>query len=286
MSLLSLITSVCYEVGLEPPSSVIGDTSKQTLQLLSIVNRVGDDLRVKEWPALTTVATITLAANQEFYALPADIDRSIYDTFWDTSNRFPLYGPLSNQTWELLKNSLISSSQFDRKFRFIGNTQDTFQISPIPDSTMAGQILVFEYQSSSWIRPTTWTPLTLFSGGSYCFYNGVYFYTAVSGTTGSTPPTVAAPNDGGINWTVWTSGYTTFTADTDQFNIDEYLVGLGVQWNYLAARGLPYMHLKDKYDERIKTTFAKVRGATRLSLVPKWRIGRPWPNVAETGFGF
>ena len=281
-----MLQAVCKEVALTPPSFVLSATDKQTISLVAITNRVGNDLRTRLWPKLNKTHTITLVAGQAAYALPADFDQQVFDTHWDTQNRFPLWGPVSNSTWELIQNSLVSTSQFDRKFILKGMASNQFYIDPVPSASDAGQIMLFEYQSVNWIRPKTWTASTVFAAATYCFYNGYYFYTSAGGVTGTTPPTPSGLNDGGITWSEFTEPYTEFTADTDEFNIEEALVGLGVQWNYLASRGLPYQHLETKYKVDESTSFTKARGATKLSLVPgRWRMGRPWPNVRETGFG-
>jgi hypothetical protein len=268
VSLLSMFQRVCNEVGLPEPTLVVTSTDRQVKQLLATTYRVGNDVKSADWNKLEREATITLVDGQENYALPADYDVELSETEWDSTNDWPLIGPLSPSEWQALKNNTISSSEFERKFRIKGTALKTFYIDPIPDSTNAGDVLLFEYLSQNWIRPKTWTTGAVFTAGSYCFYDGVYFSTVAGGTTGATAPTALALNDGGVTWVVSTAVYS-FTADTDEFILDEDLIGLGVQWNYLASKGLPYAHLEKKYNNDIAFLMAQNAGTETISLVPK-----------------
>jgi hypothetical protein len=271
VSLLSMFQRVCNEVGLPEPTLIVSSTDRQVKQLLATTYRVGNDIKGSDWNKLQREASITLVDGQESYALPADFDVELSETEWDSTNDWPLIGPLSPSEWQALKNNTISSSEFERKFRIKGTALKTLYIDPIPDSNNAGDVLLFEYLSQNWIRPKTWTASTVFTAGSYCFYDGVYFSTVAGGTTGATPPTTLALNDGGITWVEFTGVYS-FTADTDEFILDEDLVGLGVQWNYLASKGLPYVHLQQKYNQDISSLMAQSAGTETISLVPRYGL--------------
>jgi hypothetical protein len=267
-----MLQRVCNEVGLPEPTLVISSTDRQVKQLLSIVYRVGNDLRDASWPRLQKEHTITLVAGQEAYPFPSDYDFDISETHWNKSSTNSLIGPLSPSEWQSLKNDHITSNITNYHFRIKGAGTNQFFIDPVPTATDAGQILVFEYQSLNWIRPRTWTASTVFDPGSYCSFNGVFFRTSAGGNSGATPPTPTALNDGGVTWVVVTSPYTAFAADSDEFEIDEDLVGLGVQWNYLASKGLPYAHLENKYRGDLQVSRAKSQGGETLSLAPGWSL--------------
>jgi len=258
---------ICNEVGLPEPTLIVTSTSRDIKQLLATTYRVGNDIRRFGWSKLQREASITLVDGQQSYALPSDLDYEIAETHWDETNSWPLLGPLSPSEWQSLQNDIISSSEFERKYRVKGYASNQFFIDPTPDSTNAGDILTYEYQSLNWIRPKTWTTSTVFTAGSYCFYNGYYFSTVAGGTSGATAPTPSGLNDGGVTWVESTAVYS-FTADTDEFLLDEELIGLGVQWNYLASKGLPYAHLEAKYNRDYQVAKAKSNGADIISLVP------------------
>lgn len=55
-TMLANMQAVCQELGLNSPSSVAGSTDKQLIQLLALMNRVGDDLLHEyEWNKLSTI---------------------------------------------------------------------------------------------------------------------------------------------------------------------------------------------------------------------------------------
>jgi hypothetical protein len=286
MSLLTLIKQVANEVGLPEPTLVIGSTDQQVRQLLAHTHRVGDDLcGMFQWPRLTKRGTITLVASQAAYALPSDWDYDLNDTHWSQSQFWPMLGPLTPVEWEHIKNG-ISTVGTQMKFRIFGFGDATFTVEPTPSTADAGNILVYEYQSKNWIRPKTWTTGTVFAAGTYCFYNGYYFYTSAGGTTGATAPTPSALNDGGVVWTSVTDAYDEFLADTDVSHLDEGVVALGVEVGYLAAKGLPYAHLAAKYNADARTAYGQQKGARVLSLSPQPNsiMLTPW-NLPDTGYG-
>ena len=132
------------------------------------------------------------------------------------------------------------------------------------------------------MRPKLWETNDIYAAGSYTFYNGFYFVTSLGGTTNGTTPL----NDVGVNWSYFkTEGvdgpYDKFLADTDECLIDQDLLGLGVQWNYLASKGLPYQHLEAKYNDNVKSTIPKFAGAKTLYLAKRLSVVRGL-NVPET----
>ena len=271
MSLLSMLQRVCNEVGLPEPTLVLSSTDRQMRQLLAITYRVGNDLRACAWPDMQKEYSFTLVNGQDAYPFPADYDFDISETHWNRSTTNSLIGPLSPSEWQSLKSGSITSSITNYQFRFKGSGTNQFFIDPTPTATNAGEILVFEYQSLNWIRPRTWTASTNFAAGSFCFNNGNLFRTVAGGTSGASAPTPALLNDGGVTW-ILVSVYSAFSADTDEFLIDEELVGLGVQWNYLASKGLPYAHLEAKYKIDKQVAQAKAQGGETLSMVPGWSL--------------
>lgn len=276
MTLLELFKQICNEIGLPEPVTVIGSTDLQTKQLLAIALRVGNDFRDKEWPSLQREQSITLVASQDSYAFPADFDRQVFDTAWNQSSHWPLTGPLTPDEWQAYKNGFVAPGIAPR-YRIKGYKQKTFFVDPTPSSSEAGQILVQEYQTVNWIKPRTWENSAVYTAGSYTFYDGVYYSTVAGGTTSGTSPA----DDVGVTWVVSTAAYDKFLADTDELNVDDFLFMLGVQWNYLAAKGLPYQHLKDKYNGDMMAQLARARGARTLSICPGPRYRAPFFNIPQ-----
>lgn len=277
----------CEEVGLTRPASVVGSTDATMRQMLAICRRVGGELRgACQWPQLTRECVISLVAAQDAYALPVDFDYALGSTYWNRTQTWPLFGPISAQEWQQLQSG-ITAQGILQKFRVKGAALKQFYITPTPTSSDASASIAFEYQSRNWIKPADWVTGTVYTAPSYCFYNGVYFYSAAGGTSGATAPTVAVPNDGGIAWTQYSGVYDEFVKDSDEIVFDEMIVALGISWNFLAAKNLPYLHLREKYEADVKETAIAIKGAPVLSMTkqPQALVGDIWTNLPITGYG-
>ena len=277
------------ELGLDAPTAVVGSTDKQVKQMLRAVYRASQIARDSvSWPKLQREHTFDLVDSQANYSLPTDFDRFIFETEWDRDDQWPLIGPISPQEWQTRKSGVVTSAPH-RMFRVKDRTDSVLYIHPTPSSGDAGQSLYFEYISKTWILPTTWTATTSFSAASYCSYNGNIYSTTAGGTTGSTAPThtTGSASDGGVTWVFLTTAYTAFVADTDTTIIPEDLLTLGAMWVFLRAKGLPYEALRGDWQQQLKLTHIKNRGAKTLHIGGKnkrWRFVGPW-NVADTGYG-
>ena len=154
------------------------------------------------WDVLKRLHTVTLVDGTQTYALPADFERHVFSTQWDSGMSLPA-SVANSQDWQYVQsaNFVYTSSKIARFWGWLNNQ---IYLYSTPDSTDAGNTLTFEYQSSSWIRYKTWTASTPgFGSGSRVWYNGNR-YAWVSGTTsGTTPPTHTTSfptSDGGVTW--------------------------------------------------------------------------------------
>lgn len=283
-----MIQDACDEQGLPKPAAVIGATDVTTRQLLAIAHRAIRETRRRAWwPKLTKVHTITVANGVAAYAMPVDLDRQIHRTQWNRDRRWEVIGPITPQEWEYRQNGIVASSPRQR-FRMMGWTDTQFMIQPTPGSGDAGQIISFEYQSVSAIKPVTWSAGVTFLAGSYCSYNGNIYSTILGGVTGATPPTntSGSQSDGGVTWDYFSGSYDRFLADTDECLIDESLIGLAVQWRFMQQKGLSYEKIEAEYEKALNAEIASEIGAKTLSLVKA-----PIPmlisglNIPETGYG-
>lgn len=143
MSLLTICQDAADEIGINQPSTVIGNSDSEVQKLLRFANKVGTRLmKAVPWQLIRAEQTFT-ALNQEIQTaiLPSDFDRFIPETFWDRTNRFLLAGPISPVEWNSVK---AASSPGGRKFILRG---DGVHIYPI---MTGGQVLAFEYVSKNW----------------------------------------------------------------------------------------------------------------------------------------
>ena len=139
MSLLTLVQGACARVGVDTPSTVIGNTDAIVKDMLYLARQAAISLsRKTAWKALTSEKTFTTtAASAQTDAIPADCDWIIYDTMFNRTLNRRVGGPLSAEEWQLLQASM--SSVVDPFFRIRGTS---LLITPTPGS---GNTVAYEY---------------------------------------------------------------------------------------------------------------------------------------------
>jgi len=151
MTCLSIVQRVCKRVGLDSPSSAVGSSERQILQILELSNEAGQELsRRYPWQALLGVASYTTVATETQGAVQTiapGLDYIINDTIWNRTLRRPVFGPKNPQNWEQQKAFAINGPWSG--YRIIGGELAMY---PIPT---AGQDCYFEYISKNWITTST-----------------------------------------------------------------------------------------------------------------------------------
>jgi len=154
MTCLTIVQRVCKRVGLDAPSSAVGSTERQILQILELSNESGQELaRRYPWQAILGVGNFTTVATESqgsISTIAPGLDYIINDTIWNRTLRRPVYGPKTPQNWEQQKAFAINGPWSG--YRLIG---DTLAMYPVPT---AGQDCYFEYISKNWV--TTYTAST------------------------------------------------------------------------------------------------------------------------------
>lgn len=274
MTIATVITSVANEAGYTVESNILTSTETTTKQLLAIANRINREIfEAYPWPKCYASGSITLATNTATYELPAAFSWYQYETFWNSSTRWRILGPMSEQEYADYRGFGLNPTVYQRfQIRGINNTQ--LLISPTPTVTNNGNIVIFEYIADRSVRPRTWTASSIFAANSYCFYNGNYYQTSAGGTSGSTAPTHTSGtvSDGGVDWTYYNGAYNTFLADTDVSIFNEKLLEQGILERFAEIHGLEnvrprfelQLHEEFSRDQVGKVIFAG--GQTRPSL--------------------
>lgn len=152
MSLLTQIQQVCLRVGLSSPTSVVGNQDQQIQRLLAIANEEGVELGSRyRWQALTnssTFVTVATSSQGTLVALAgADFNYIINETFWNRTQRRPVFGPLSEAQWEQLTAQQITGPW--NQFIIRGGS---IYFIPTP---AAGETCAFEWISLNWCQNST-----------------------------------------------------------------------------------------------------------------------------------
>lgn len=245
--LLTLVSTVCKEIGLPVPAVAASSNEKQTMQLVAYANACGLELmEASEWPWLRKLATINLVATQSVYSIAASAaplaagtytaNRLVKDTEFDATNHWRFLGSISDSEWNSWVYG-VQTTPIRKIFRTVA--EDQIEVWPVP-SASSGQ-LVLNFIANEWVQ------------GS-----------------GSPRPVQSA-----------------FVADTDVHLFDQRLFEVGVKWRWKAGNGLEFAEDRDQYDKRLDLRKAHSRTARRLSLTGGRHAPHflDYQNVPETGYG-
>jgi hypothetical protein len=257
MTLKTIITNVANEAGYTVDSNIVASSETTTKQLLAIANRINRDIfEAYPWPKCYASGAITLVNGQATYQLPAAFSYYHYETFWNSSTRWRVLGPMTEQEYAEIRGFGLNTTVYQRfQIRGINNSQ--LLISPTPGTSYAGNVIIFEYIADRSVRPKTWATSTTFAANSYCFNNGNYYTTTAGGVTGATAPThtSGSASDGGVTWTYYDGPYSEFLADTDVSFFSEKLVEQGVLERFAEIHGLD--SIKPRFDMQLHEEFSR-----------------------------
>lgn len=148
MTVLSTIQRHCQVHALAIPTSVVGSTDTQIIQLLAILQESVDDMvRESKFNVTTRECVFTLIAAEDqgpIEDLGGGLDgyqAANFETFFDRTLMRALYGPMSDTEWQQIK-ALPDPGPF-YKFRIRGNH---LLINPVPAAPLSE--CAFEYMSS------------------------------------------------------------------------------------------------------------------------------------------
>lgn len=131
MTLLSTAQDILNETkSTVIPSTIIGNNqnaAKQVLQAMTI--SITDLSRAYDWQELIKENSFATVASTEGYALPSDFDRFIDNTFWNTTEKRKVIGPVTPQEWRALNDSTVSGGAVGDYFRI---RDDEVKIFPTP----------------------------------------------------------------------------------------------------------------------------------------------------------
>ena len=257
MTIATVITNVANEAGYTIESNILTSNETTTKQLLAIAQRINRDIfEAYPWPKCYASGSITLVAGTATYELPAAFSWYQYETFWNSSTRWRILGPMSEQDYADIRGFGLNPTIYQRfQIRGINNAQ--LLISPTPGSNYNNDIIIFEYIADRSVRPRTWTTATPFAANSYCFNNGNYYQTTAGGTSGATAPThtTGTVSDGGVSWTYYNGPYNTFLADTDVSIFNEKLLEQGILERFAEIHGLE--GVKPRFEMQLHEEFSR-----------------------------
>lgn len=295
-----LLQNFCYRKNLPTPSSFVGVTSPAERQYLSLFQKIGDDLRNRpfNWPQLKRGYTFTTTTGQRDIQLPGDFYRLLESSQWDTTNNWPMRGPISDYNYTMRQFSVVSL-QTRKAFRLIGPVGYLYSTSPY-NKRSAGYFeidpaglndtdqLFFGYVSCNWIWPRNWVASTGYTAGDLRSGVGNIYRASTTATSGATRPswTSGSSSDGGVTWAVYNEPFlctpeNAALNDADFCLFDDDLMIEGMVWAYEQAKGLDgWQSKRGDWEQAVKGAAGRFNGPVRINMSDE--MGNPydtWPNV-------
>ena len=251
MTLVSAIQAVAAEAGYTVDSTVIGSDDTTTKQLLAMAQRVIKEMADEyPWSKLFASGTITLAAGVADYALPAAFSYYHYDTFWNSSTRWRVLGPMSPQEYAFERGYGLTAD-VNQRFQLRGVTNNQFTIYPTPEAGQDGEVIIFEYIADRCVRPPTWAVGQSITAGDYRFFNGIYYLATTTGTTSGSDPAT----NGGVTWTVFTGPYSTFLTDNDEPILNQKTLEQGMLERFAEVHSLE--SVRPRFQDYLQSDFGR-----------------------------
>ena len=283
-SIKQILDQFCYRMNIPPPASYVNNNTPAARQYVSLFKFIGDNLRNRpyQWPQLKRGYYFNTVNGQSRYQLPGDFYRLLDSSQWDTTNQWPMRGPISDLQWAIREFAVVSL-QTRKGYRLIGPTdylftntpyaqrsRGWFEITPAGDDTV--DELFLGYISSNWIWPFDWIATTAYGLGDTISGDGYMYICTTAGTSGTTRPSVSTGTevDGTVTWTVYIGPYelggATTLSDNDRCLFDEDVMIEGMRWAYLRAKGQDYQHERVDWENELKSAFARFNGPVRVNL--------------------
>lgn len=145
-SALDIVNQSLQELGLPQVTTILSPFDDQTgFQLLGLVNSLGTQfVKVHDWQFLEKEMTFVGDGVKTEFDLPEDFGRIVNQTEWSSSNRRPMYGPMTPQGWSWVQFGIVSVGVYYR-YRILRNKFTVFPTPPV------GETFHFYYISRNWV---------------------------------------------------------------------------------------------------------------------------------------
>ena len=146
MSLLTIVQDAAKRLGLNSPASAYASSDAQVIELMAFAQQEGKELARRHfWQAITKEKTFTsTAAAAQTGAIASDFDRFVDESFFNRTQKRPVFGPVSPQDWQFTQ--AVVATTLTESFRVRG---DSILITPTPNGT---DTYAYEYVSTQWCQ--------------------------------------------------------------------------------------------------------------------------------------
>lgn len=155
MTLLQIVQEFCRRRALPVPTSAISNQDTGVAQILGLLNEFLEDLQTrKAWQRNTFECTFTSSADEDQGDIttlcPYGFQEILWETFFNRTQRLPLYGGIDAAEWQARKAFGITGPFYSFRLR-----QNRMLFTP---ALPASQLIAFEYYGSNFVKDATAVP--------------------------------------------------------------------------------------------------------------------------------
>lgn len=278
MNLLNLVRAITGELGLPQPSVVAGNTDPQIVQILALLNKVGQDLISDyEWQRL----------DKEY-----SFNTVVLPMSGTTTSGSPIVTVAS--TTGIVANTFMATGNGVPADTYVLSVDSPTQVTLTQNSTDTGVAdLVFtqtkyvlptdwdrQINRTQWDKTNHWELMGPKTAQEWQYLKGGIVstgprirYRILGNTFQIWPPTTTSSRLGfeymSNSWVVAVDGFTykqLFDTDTDTALFRDRLLITGAKYEFFSQKGFDVTELGKDYDEEIAKEMSSDKGAPTLSL--------------------
>lgn len=148
MNVLETVQSACLRCNVPAPSVAVLSTDPLIQQMVELLHEEGNELASRyPWQALGLFAAWTAdgtGTEGDLDTLAPGISDVVNDTFWNLTQRRPLFGPVDPSAWAQMMAQQWAGPW--SHYRIVGNTLYTYPYAS------SGHSLKFEYRTKYWLE--------------------------------------------------------------------------------------------------------------------------------------
>jgi hypothetical protein len=289
MNLLQILQAVTAELTITQPQAVVGSQDLQTVQLLALAQREGNELY--RWPdngwtsmqAEWTINVLTPVTMTGDIVEGSTVISNLASTAGLTAQKFIVTGegmPGSQRVTEIIDGTSVrveiessatavgTSLQFVRDTYAVPTDFDHYQSDTWWDRTNFWRLIgPISPQIDQWDRSGIVTTGPRRRWRQIGRGNEVFRLWPAPSTQDAPATLVFEYISNG--WVLTQAGVyqNSFTADTDEFALNPQMMIMGVKWRWLQANGFQYEAMQAEYTDFVNRELARDGGASVLSLV-------------------
>jgi hypothetical protein len=298
MNLLQIVQQASGEMGLTPPTYLVGNSASDPIQMFSMMTAVGQELMNEfDWQALQKEYRFTTAY--------------LNTTGNTTLGSQVITGIPSTAT--LNTNFMVSGTGINQD-TYIQSVDNANQVTVTQALTSGGTGVALSFGQTKYNMPSDydhqqdrtqydkskrWAMLGPESPQQWQFLKSSYIATGprlryrILGNQFQIWPMMSTPEYIGFEyvsngWVTDISGNSksSFTVDTDNCVFSDRLMVVGLKMRYFQVKGFDATEFKAEFGRLLSIAKAKDQGASTLSFAPQLStvlVG--WENIPDSGYG-